>query len=54
MGELHVFCPLCDCDTGVRLDALVRGADWAQMGTHDGIDEAFAELNAEALERNPA
>ena len=23
-------------DTGVRLDALVRGADWAPMGTNEG------------------
>ena len=43
-----------DRDTGARLDALVKGVDWAPAGTNDGIDEAFAELNAEAMERNPA
>ena len=43
-----------DRDTGARLDALVQGVDWAPMGTNDGIDEAFAELNAEAMERHPA
>lgn len=43
-----------DRDTGARLDALVRGADWAPMGTNDGMDEALAELNAEAAGRNPA
>ena len=43
-----------DRDTGARLDALVKGVDRAPMGTNDGIDEAFAELNAEAMERHPA
>jgi hypothetical protein len=25
-------------DTGVRMDALVRGADWAQTGTNDVLE----------------
>ncbi len=43
-----------DRDTGARLDALVRGVHWAPMGTNDGTDQALAELNAGAMERNPA
>jgi len=43
-----------DRDTGVRLDAPVKGVDWTLMGTNGGIDEAFAELNGEAMERHPA
>jgi integrase len=38
-------------DTGVRMDALIRGADWAQMGTNDA--EAVDPTSALATE-NPA
>lgn len=32
-------------ETGVRMDALVRGADWAQMGTNGvGAEEDVASL----------
>ncbi len=32
-------------DTGERMDALVRGADWAQTGTNgDGTAEALSTL----------
>jgi hypothetical protein len=41
-----------DRDTGTRLDALVKGVDWAQMGTNDGMDEALAELSVEAMARH--
>jgi len=27
-------------ETGARMDALIRGADWAQMGTNGAVDEA--------------
>lgn len=30
-----------DRDTGARMDALVRGADWAQMGTNGDGDHSF-------------
>jgi len=36
-----------DRDTGARLDALVRGADWAPMGTND----AEAVLSEEGVEQ---
>jgi hypothetical protein len=26
-------------DTGERMDALIRGADWPQTGTNDGTDK---------------
>ena len=42
-----------DRDTGARLDALVKGVDWAPMGTNEAIDEALAELGAEVARRNP-
>ena len=39
-----------DRDTGARMDALVRGADWAQMGTYgDGDHSAVASVDT--LER---
>ena len=43
-----------DRDTGTRLDALVKGVDWAPMGTNNGMEEALAELSDEEMERNPA
>jgi integrase len=47
-----------DRDTGARLDALVRGGDrvplGTPLGTNDGIDEAFAKLDAGTMERHPA
>jgi len=43
-----------DRDTGARLDALVKGVDWAPMGTNDGMDEALTALSSEVRERNPA
>ncbi len=43
-----------DRDTGARLDALVKGVDWAPMGTNDGMDEALAELSEDTMERHPA
>jgi hypothetical protein len=33
-------------DTGTRMDALVRGADWAQMGTNG--EEAPAPVSVQA------
>jgi hypothetical protein len=36
-----------DRDTGVRMDALLRGADWAQMGTSE-TDEAMAVALSDA------
>jgi len=42
-----------DRDTGARVDALVRGVDWAPMGTNEGLEEALAELSADAMERHP-
>jgi hypothetical protein len=33
-------------DHGERLDALVRGADWARMGTSGDSEEATAEAEA--------
>jgi len=33
-------------DTGERMDALVRGADWAQMGTNDDPSEAALPVAA--------
>jgi hypothetical protein len=32
-------------DTGARMDALIRGADWAQTGTNDA--EAVGSLSVE-------
>ena len=43
-----------DRDTGVRLDALVRGADWAPTGTKDEMEDALAELSAKTMELHPA
>jgi len=41
-------------DTGVRLDALVRGADWAPMGTNDA-DSMLSEEGVEHVkELHPA
>jgi integrase len=41
-------------DTGVRLDALVRGAEWAPMGTN-GAGEAMSEVSVEQVkELHPA
>ena len=35
-----------DRDTGARMDALVRGADWAQMGTNgNGAQEDVVTLD---------
>ena len=41
-------------DTGARLDALVRGADWAPMGTN-GADVVLSEEGVEHVkELHPA
>ena len=41
-------------DTGVRLDALVRGAEWAPTGTN-GAGEAMSEVSVEQVkELHPA
>jgi hypothetical protein len=41
-------------DTGARLDALVRGADWAPMGTN-GADAMSSEEGVEQVkELHPA
>ena len=42
-----------DRDTGARLDALVKGVDWAPMGTNEVNGEALSELSAEVARRNP-
>ena len=41
-------------DTGARMDALVRGADWAQMGTSEPTEAAGVYAFDDAVERNPA
>ena len=35
-----------DRDTGARLDALVRGAEWAQAGTNDAIGTPLVAVEA--------
>ena len=41
-------------DTGTRLDALVRGAEWAQATAFVPIDEELTAVGVDARERNPA
>ena len=43
-----------DRDTGARIDALVKGVDWAPMGTNDEVDNALVALIADNTGRNPA
>ena len=41
-------------DTGERVDALLRGADWAQAGTSQLDDEDAAASMAPSVEENPS
>jgi len=41
-------------DTGARMDALVRGADWAQMGTSGSDEGSVVAVTDDALEQEPA
>jgi hypothetical protein len=41
-------------DTGAALDELVRGPEWAQMGTNDNGGTAAIVSLDDAMERKPA
>jgi hypothetical protein len=54
MSEVYSKMMSRERDTGVRLDALVRGAEWAPMGTNDADAMLSEESVEQAKELHPA
>ena len=52
--EVYVRMMRRERDTGARMDALVRGADRAQMGTSELAEAVDVDAFDDAMERNPA